>query len=106
MGLPNATIPPPQLLTAVPTPVAKVCRFLCLYSGDEKSQVLRPVLRIRIHFIRIRIQHFRLNTYLDPIGIRIQGLNDQKLRGKKIKAEKKINFFGIKNYNLPIPRPP
>ncbi len=41
-------------------------------------------LRIRIHFIRIRIQHFRLNT--DPDPIRIQGFNDQKL--KKIKAEK------------------
>jgi hypothetical protein len=26
--------------------------------------------------------------------------------GKKITAEKKIKFFGIKNYNLPIPRPP
>jgi hypothetical protein len=35
-------------------------------------------LRIRIHFIRIRIQHFRLNTNPDPI--RIQGFNDQKLK--------------------------
>jgi hypothetical protein len=25
---------------------------------------------------------------------------------KKITAEKKLNFFFIKNYNLPIPRPP
>jgi hypothetical protein len=32
------------------------------------------------------------------------GLNDQKLK-KKITAEKKIKFFWIKNYNLPIPRP-
>ncbi len=39
-------------------------------------------LRIRIHFIRIRIQlqHFRLNT--DPDPIRIQGFNDQKLKKK------------------------
>jgi hypothetical protein len=31
----------------------------------------KPGLRIRIHLIRIRIQHFRLNT--DPDPIRIQG---------------------------------
>ncbi len=42
------------------------------------------------------------NTDTDPI--RIQGFNDQKL--KKITAEKKLNFFLIKNYNLPITRPP
>jgi hypothetical protein len=50
----------------------------------------------------------------DPKRIRIQygsgsnpdpGLNDQKLK-KKITAEKKIEFLWIKNYNLPIPRPP
>jgi hypothetical protein len=54
-------------------------------------------LRIRIHFIRIRIQHFRLNTNPDPI--RIQGFNDQKW--KKITAEN--FFFLIKNCNLSIP---
>jgi hypothetical protein len=53
-------------------------------------------LRIRIHFLRIRIKHFRLNTDPDPDPIRIRGFNDQKLK-KKITAE---------NYNLPIPRPP
>jgi hypothetical protein len=60
-------------------------------------------LRIRIHFIRIRIQiqHFRLNTDLDPI--QIQGFNDQKL--EKITAEKKLNFLD-QNYILPTPRPP
>jgi hypothetical protein len=57
-----------------------------------------PGLRIRIHFIRFRIQHFRMNTNPDPI--RIQGFNDQKLE------EKKLNFFLIKNCNLPIPKPP
>jgi hypothetical protein len=58
-------------------------------------------LRIRIHFIQIRIQHFRLNT--DPDPIRIQGFHDLKSR-KKITVENV--FFYIKNYNLPIPRPP
>jgi hypothetical protein len=41
-----------------------------------ETRALEAGLRIRIHFIRIRIQHFRLNTYPDPI--RIQGFNDQK----------------------------
>jgi hypothetical protein len=59
-------------------------------------------LRISNRFIRIRIQHFRLNT--DPDPIRIQGFNDQKLKQKL--QLKKFNFFGSKNYNLPIPRPP
>ncbi len=48
------------------------------------------MFRIRIHLIRIRIQHFLLNT--DPDPIRIQGFDDQKLQ--KITAEKKIIFFG------------
>jgi hypothetical protein len=44
--------------------------------------------------IRIRIQHFRLNT--DPDPIRIQDFDDQKLE-KKITAEKKeLNFWGSK----------
>jgi hypothetical protein len=46
-------------------------------------------LRIRIHLIRI--QHSSLNTDPDPDPIRIQGLDDQKL--KKFKAEKKFTFF-------------
>ncbi len=36
-----------------------------------------PMFRIRIHLIRIRIQHFRLNTDSDPI--RILGFDDQKV---------------------------
>ncbi len=38
------------------------------------------LVSIRIHFIRIRIQHFRLNTDADPDPhpIWIQGLDDQK----------------------------
>ncbi len=60
---------------------------------EHQYGTYRAGLRIRIHFIRIRIQHFRLHTNTDPdsIRIRIQGLNDQKL--KKITAEKKIKFF-------------
>jgi hypothetical protein len=40
---------------------------------------LLPVFRILINLIRIRIriQHFRLNT--DPDPIRIQGFDDEKL---------------------------
>ncbi len=49
-------------------------------------------LRIRIHLIRIRIQHFRLNTPL----IWIQSFDDQKWK-KKFTSEKKI--FGSKTTN-------
>ncbi len=50
------------------------------------TKYLQAGLRIRIYLIQIRIQYFRLNTDPDPIRIRIQGFNDQKL--KKITAEK------------------
>ncbi len=52
------------------------------------TKYLQAGLRIRIHLIQIRIQYFSLNTGTDPdpIQIRIQGFNDQKL--KKITAEK------------------
>ncbi len=69
-----------------------------------KRLVFPPGLRIRIHFIRIRIQHFRLNSDPDPDPIRIQGFNDQKL--EKNYSWKFFYIFLIKNYNLPIPRPP
>ncbi len=50
------------------------------YENFRKTAMnLKAGLRIRIHFIRIRIQHFRLNTDPDRIRIRIQGFNDQKL---------------------------
>ncbi len=39
---------------------------LQLCSPLPSSLLLQPGLRIRIHFIRIRIQHFRLNTNTDP----------------------------------------
>jgi hypothetical protein len=72
-----------------------------LDSFDLKNHAWKSGLRIRIYFILIRIQHFRLNTDPDPDPIWIQGFNDEKV--KKITAE---NFLYIKNYNLPIPRPP
>jgi hypothetical protein len=48
------------------------------FNGDKLTDmfVLKAGLRIRIHFIRNRIQHFRLNTDPDPDPI--QGFNDQK----------------------------
>jgi hypothetical protein len=49
------------------------------------------VFRIRINLIRIRIQHFRLNT------------DDQKWG--KIYSKKRIKNFWIKNYETTIPRP-
>ncbi len=52
--------------------------------------------RIRIYLTRIRIQHFRLNTVPDP------GFWWPKIV-KNFQLEKTNFFFGIKNYNLPIP---
>jgi hypothetical protein len=46
-------------------------------------------MRIRIHFIRIRIQHLRLNINPDPI--RIQGFMTKNC--KKITAEKKLTIY-------------
>ncbi len=76
----------------------------------QKSRILKnpcPGLRIRIHFIwiRIRIQHFRLDTNFDPDPIRIQGFSDQKLKNN-YSWKFFFIFFLIKNCNLPIPRPP
>jgi hypothetical protein len=56
-------------------------------------------LQIRIHLIRIRFQHLRMNTVPVPIWIRIQSFDDQKLK-KKLK---KINFF--KNQQLQFTYP-
>jgi hypothetical protein len=55
--------------------------------GLHLGKGLKTGLRIRIHFIRIRIP----------------GFNDQKLKKLQLK---KFFFFFLKNYNLPIPRPP
>ncbi len=60
-----------------------------------------------IYLIRIRIQHFRLNTDPDLDPIRIQGFDDQNF--DKIYSWKKIikySIYLIKNCNLPIPKPP
>jgi hypothetical protein len=53
--------------------------------------VFLPVFWIRIHLIWIWIQHFRLNTDLDPI--RIQGFEDKK---KKKKPSCFIYIFRLK----------
>ena len=57
---------------------------------------MKPGFRVRIHFLRIRIQRIRMEANTDPDTdpdpIRIQGFNDQKSR-KKMTAEKKIKFF-------------
>ncbi len=57
-------------------------------------------LRIRIHFIRIRIQHFRLNRYRSGSGSGSRALMT-KNREKKLQLKQKFNFFWIKNYKLP-----
>jgi hypothetical protein len=49
--------------------------------------------RIRIHLIRIWIQHFRLNTDPDPIWI--QGFDDQKWK-KNLQVKKYLIFIGSK----------
>ncbi len=61
---------------------------------SENFGLFRSVFRIRIHFLRIRIQRIQMeaNTDLDPDPdpIRIQGSTKNL---KKITAEKKIKFF-------------
>jgi hypothetical protein len=49
-------------------------------------------------------QYFRRNTDPNPDPIRTQGFEDKKF--KKNYSWKKLIFFYIKNYNLPIPRLP
>ncbi len=69
-----------------------------VYENAGSESVQKSVFRIRIHLIRIRIRHFRLNNNPEP------RLWWPKIL-KKFQMEKKILFW-IKNYNLPIPRPP
>ncbi len=62
-----------------------------------------PGLRIRIHLIRIRIQHFRLNTDLDPDPIWIRGFDEQKFTADK----KFVIFFNYQKLQFTYPsRPP
>jgi hypothetical protein len=69
---------------------------------ESKSQCFGSVLIFSGSGSGSRVRGWR--PIPDPDPIRIQGLNDQKL--KEITAEKNLNFFYIKNCNLPIPRPP
>jgi hypothetical protein len=67
---------------------------------EYNCALIKAGWRIRIHLIRIQIQHFRLNTDPDP------GALMTKNRKQFIAEKFVLNFFVIKNYNLPIPRPP
>jgi hypothetical protein len=66
------------------------------------QMVSEPVFRIRIHLIRIRIQHYRLNNnpYTDPHPICTQGFHDQKMLQKFTDNKFLVIFLYIKNYNL------
>jgi hypothetical protein len=62
----------------------------------QDSFPLQAGLRIRIHFIRIRIQHFRLNIDPDQDSIRIWiqfGSMALKIEGKKLQLKKLKNTF-------------
>jgi hypothetical protein len=48
----------------------------CVSCLIGQSPIPKAWLRIRIHFIRTRIQHFRLNTDQDPIRIQIRSNPD------------------------------
>jgi hypothetical protein len=75
----------------------KFLNFFLLYF---EKHLFESGLRIRIHFIRNRIQHFRPNTDPDLDPIRIQGFNDQKLQLKKMK------FLLHQKLQFTIPKPP
>ncbi len=90
-----------ELTNKAPNTVQELWRVV---SSFALTVALKSGLRIRIHLIRIRIQHLGWI----PIQIRIQSGSrvlgdDQKF--KKIYCWKKNYFFKIKNYNLPFPRP-
>ncbi len=61
--------------------------------GNKWIDKKKAGLRIRIHFVRIRIQHLRMNTNPDPDLIRIQGFNDQKIEEKKLQLKIFFYFF-------------
>ncbi len=80
---------------------SKIAFYFSLGLHKGRPSVQPSEENIRIHWIRIRNQHFR--WIRNPIWIRIQGFNDQKLGEKK---QLKIFFpFWIKNCNLLILRP-
>ncbi len=64
---------------------------------DKEIIDMKAVFRIRIHLIRIRIQHFRPNADPDPDPIRIRIQSGSRVlmtkSWKKVTAEKKFNFF-------------
>ncbi len=75
VNCPSLASPSPELRRQTPpsTPFrSQVHYYTCCGSGSERIQNFWLVFRIRIHLIRIRIQHYRLNY--DPNPIRIQDL--------------------------------
>jgi hypothetical protein len=64
--------------------LAVICLLSMNYSKAFFIRLLKAVFRIRIHFLRIRIQWIRMEANTDPDTdpdpIRIQGFNDQKLK--------------------------
>ncbi len=71
--------------------MALVTSGLSSLCGQHTRLRIKSGLRIRIHLIRIRIQHFRLNTHPDPDP---GGLITKNWRKKLQK--KNIYFFGSK----------
>ncbi len=59
-------------------------------------------MRIRIHFIRIRIQHFGLNTDPDPKRIRIQGLHKERPSYRRSLQLSKENVQHFKTWDFII----
>ncbi len=69
---------------------------------NPKVGLFGAVFQIRIHLIRIRIQHIKLNTGPDPI--RIQGFDWPKI--EKIQLKKKYIIFFDQKLQFTYPRPP
>ncbi len=65
------------------------------YLNLNTTDILLAGLRIRIHFLRIRIQHLRMTTNPDPAPFRIQGFHDRKLK-KNYSRNLFFIFFGSK----------
>ncbi len=78
------------------SPCQQQTKMLPLIAVQEQHTVLsNPVFRIRVHWVRIRIQHFRLNTDPDP---GFWWLDIEKIYSWK----KNLIYFLIKSCNLLI----
>jgi hypothetical protein len=91
-----------SIFTQARTVFAKLSFARQLVRRMEFGIVLCTGMRIRIQSIRIRIQHFRLNTDPDLLRIRIQS-GSRALMTKnweKIQLKKKFNFFVWSNTTI------